>query len=258
MEKALDIAKGLLAGFVEFLLHPVSKVTETVQREDIKKGAIKGAIVALILSIVSVLATIRSIFLAYTRTSIRDSYVEELNPILSILRTFGIYILVILAFALVLFIISKLVKDQKSLPYTLSMTVNSAVILTVGSVLALALSFWTPLSVLVITLASLHSGLTLIISFMSSLTNVNTDKLVLVSAVVLTIVGIVLMIISMIKYDQKLSNYTDGKFSEKTQFSDVVYYKAKHYTKKAKDSVEDALDTLGSYSYSDLASMLGM
>lgn len=249
MEKVLDIAKGLLAGFIEFLMHPVSKVTEIVQKEDIKKGAIKGAIIALVLSIVSVLATIRSIFITYTKSSTRDDYIEELNPILSILRTFGIYILVILAFAFVLFIISKLVKDQKSLPYTLSMTVNSAVILTVGSVLALALSFWTPLSVLVITVASLHSGLTLIISFMSSLTNVNTDKLVLVSAVIITLVGIVLAIINIIKYDKKLSAYGNEKFNEKTQFSDVSYYKYKNYTKELEESAGDI--------YSGLSSILG-
>ena len=55
MEKVLDIVKGLLTGLVEFILHPVSKVTETVQKEDIKKGAIKAAIISLVLSITSVL-----------------------------------------------------------------------------------------------------------------------------------------------------------------------------------------------------------
>lgn len=255
MEKVLDIAKGLFAGFLEILTHPVSKVTETVQKEDIKKGAIKGAIIALVLSIVSVLATIRAIFIAYSKSSTRDNYIEELNPILSILRTFAIYIVVILAVAIVLFIISKLVKDQKSLPYTLSMTVNSSVILTVGAVLALALSFWTPLSVLVITLALLHSLLTLIVSFVSSLSNINTDKLVIITTVILTFVGIVLAIISLIKYDQNLSVYADGKFSEKTQLSDVSYYKYKNYSKKLEKELDDAADMLGSYS--DLSSILG-
>lgn len=253
MEKVLDIAKGLLAGFVELLMHPVSKVTEDVQKEDIKKGAIKGAIISLVLSIVSVLATIRAIFISNSKSSVRDSYIEELNPILSILRTFGIYILVILAVAIVLFVISKLVKDQKSLPYTLSMTVNSSVVLTVGAVLALALSFWTPLSVLVITITLLHSVLTLIVSFVSSLANISTDKLVLVSATILTLVGVILAIISMIKYDEKLSAYADGKFSEKTQIGDVYYYKSKNALKKLKDAADSAEDLLGSYS--DLSSL---
>lgn len=221
MEKVLDIARGLLAGFVEMLMHPVSRVTEIVQRENIKKGAIKGAIIAIVLSITSVLATIRTIYISNTRTVYREDYIEQFNPVLSILRTFGVYLLVILAVALVLFAISKLVRDQKSLPYTLSMTVNSSVVLTVGAVLALALSFWTPLSVLVIALASLHSGLTLIVSFMSSLSNVDTDKLVLVTVTTLIIVEIILSIINMIKYDQKLTDYADGSFGAKTQYSDI-------------------------------------
>ena len=71
MEKVLDIAKGLLAGFVELLTHPVSKVTGNAPKEDIKNSAIKGAIIALVLAIASVLATIRSIFISYSILFIR-------------------------------------------------------------------------------------------------------------------------------------------------------------------------------------------
>ena len=250
MEKVLDIVKGLLTGLVEFILHPVSKVTETVQKEDIKKGAIKAAIISLVLSITSVLATIRTIYINNSKSSDREDAIEALNPLLSILRTFGIYIVLIIAVALVLFIISKLVKDQKSLPYTLSMTVNSSITLTVGAVLALALCFWTPLSVLVITLFSLHSFITLVVSFMSSLSNVDTDKLVIISAVILTIVGIVLTIISMIKYDQTLSGYSDDIFGGKTQYSDVQYF-------AYKDALKELDKTLGSSELSNALSILG-
>ena len=66
MEKVLDIVKGLFAGLVEFIMHPVSKVTEIVQREDIKKGAIKAVILAAVLAIVNVLSTIRVIHIYNT------------------------------------------------------------------------------------------------------------------------------------------------------------------------------------------------
>lgn len=225
MEKALDMARGLLAEFMEFLMHPVSKVTEIAPKENIKRGFIKGLIIAFVLSVTSVLATIRTIYI-YNDTSIKDidDNIEQLNPIVSIIRTFGIYILVILTVAMVLFAISKIVKNQKALPYTLSMTVNSATVLTVAAVIALALSFWTPLSVLVITLASLHSGLTLLVSYISSL-NASTDKLVLAAVIVLTVIGIILSIINMIKYDKKLSEYSNEKFGSKTQYGDVQYFK---------------------------------
>lgn len=243
MEKVLDIAKGLLAGFVELVMHPVSKVTETVQKEDIKKGAIKAVILAAVLAVVNVLSTIRVIHIFNSKNSVKEAYMEALNPLVAILKSFAIYLVAIIAVALVLFIISKLVKDQKSLPYTLSMTVNSAVVYTVGYTLALALSFWTPLSILVITIASLHSGITLLVSFMSSLTNVNTDQLVIVATVVLIAVSIILAIVNLITDDVKLSDYADGKYSAETEYSDLH----EDAWKEMSDAM-DALDSLSSLS----------
>ena len=243
MEKVLDIVKGLFAGLVEFIMHPVSKVTEIVQREDIKKGAIKAVILAAVLAIVNVLSTIRVIHIYNTKSSMKDAYMEALNPFVALLKSFGIYLLIIVAVALVLFVISKLVKDQKSLPYTLSMTVNSAVVYAVGITLGLVLSFWTPLSVLVITLASLHSGLTLLVTFMSSLSNVNTDQLVLVAAVVLIVVSVILALIDIIANDKKLSSYADSEFSSTTQYNDLHGDALKNIT-----DIEEGMEALSSLS----------
>lgn len=243
MEKVLDIVKGLFAGFVELVMHPVSKVTETVQKEDIKKGAIKAAIIAAVLAVVNVLSTIRVIHIYNSKSKVKEAYMEALNPFVAILKSFAIYLVAIIAVALVLFIISKLIKDQKSLPYTLSMTVNSAVVYTVGMTLALVLSFWTPLSVIVLTIASLHSGITLIVSFVSSLTNVNTDQLVIVSTVVLLAVSVILAIVTLITDDIKLSSYADSKFSAETQYSDLHEEAWKELS-----DVSDALDSLSSLS----------
>lgn len=242
MEKVLDVVKGLFAGFVELLTHPVSKVTEHVQKEDIKKGAIKAVILAAVLSIVNVLSTIRAIHIKNSSSKMIDAYMEALNPIVAILKTFAIYLVAIIVIALILFVISKLVKDQKSFPYTLSMTVNSAIVYTVGYTLALALSFWTPLSVVVFGIASLHSGLTLVVSFMSSLTNVNTDKLVLVSAVVLFIVALVLALVELITDEVKLNDYADSEYVSNTQYSDLHEDAFKELS-KASEAL-DALDSL--------------
>ncbi len=241
MEKVLDILKGLLAGFVELIMHPVSKVTETVQKEDIKKGAIKAVILAAVLAVVNVLSRIRIIHIFITTSKAKDSAMDDLNAFVTILKMFGIYLLIIAAIALVLFIISKLVKDQKSFPYTLSMTVNSGIVYTVGATLGLILSFWTPLSILVISIAALHSGLTLLVSFMSSLANVDTDRLILVAVVVLAIVAIVVAIISMIKDDVKLSSYADSKYSEMTK--DSKYHTVEYQMTSALSSLSDALSS---------------
>lgn len=236
----MDIVKGIFLGFVELVTHPISKVTETVQKEDIKKGAIKTLILALVLAIVNVLATIRVIHIYQTKSRYKEAYMEALNPFLAILKSFGIYLLIIVAVALVLFIIAKLVKDQKSFPYTLSMTVNSGVVYAVGLTLGLILSFWTPLSVIVITIASLHSGLTLLISFMSSLSSVNTDKLVLVAVVVLVIVSILVAVINIIVKDLKVNSYADSKYSSTTQYSDLHDEAYKNLTDLS-DALEDAI-----------------
>lgn len=219
MEKVLDIVKGIFAGFIDLLIHPISKVAETVQSENIKKGAIKAVILSAVLSVVNVLSRIRIIHIAFNTNSLRENAMEELNPMLAILKMFGLYLLIIIAIALVLFVISKAVRDQKSLPYTLSMTVNSLAVYAVGATLALALSFWTPLSALVLGITTLHSVITLVVAFISSLTSVDTDKLVLVAAVVLMIFGIIVSIIRMISTSTSLSNYTDSKYSSSTMYS---------------------------------------
>lgn len=249
MEKVLSILKGFLAGFVDLLFHPVTKVSEMVQKENIKKGAIKAAVLALVLSITNVLATIRTLHITYTSSKIRSVYIEALNPMLAILKTFGINLLIIAAISLVLFIISKIVKDQKSFPYTLSMTVNSGAVFAVASVLGLIFSFWTPLTMFVITLGVLHSAITLLVTFMSSLSNVNTDQLVIVAAVVLLIVSVAMFVIRVITKDLKFNGYADSLYRSKyTQQADIELSKKQLEKAYSVDSVSDALNTLSSIS----------
>ena len=226
MDKVLNFLKGVFASFLDLLLHPVAKVTEIVQKEDMKKGAIKAAIFAFSLSIIKVLATVRAAHLAYTTSSVRDRILEDFNPILAILKYFGLYLLAIAAIALILFAIAKLVKDSKPLPYTLSMTVNAGVVFVVGSLLGLIFSFWTPLAMLIIDIAVLHSGLTLIVTFISSLSNINTDKLVLVTTAILLVATIVLAIFKLITTDVDLNKYEDNNYINTTKLEDVVidYY----------------------------------
>lgn len=245
MEKVLSVLKGFLAGFVEIVTHPITKVTDTVQKEDIKKGAIKAVILAAVLSITNVLATIRAIHIHITTSKFVDAYMDALNPIVSILKMFGIYLVAIAGVAAVLFVIAKMLKDQKSFPYTLSMTVNSAVVYAVGGVLGLIFCFWTPLSMLFITLGALHSGITLVVSFMSSLSNVDTDKLVLVSTVVLVVVMLIMSIVYLISHDRSLNSYMDEKYGKSTQLNDENL--SKEAEKKYMKSLETA-NTLSSIS----------
>lgn len=246
MEKVLDIAKGLLAGFVELVKHPVSRVTELVQKEDIKKGAIKTVIIAAIMSIASVLTTIRAIYVNQTKSKYREAFMEELNPIVALFKNWGIYILGIAVVALVLFIIAKLVKDEKDYPYTLSMTVNSLVVYVVGMVLSLLLSFiWMPLSYIVITFASIYTLLTLALSFKESLTNVDSDKLVLVTTVMILIITVILAIVHIVTNEITLDSYAKSKFTATSDYSDL--------SSGAYKDIYKSLDDL-----SDLSSLSGL
>lgn len=217
MEKVSNIAKNLLAGFLELLMHPVSKVTETVQKEDIKKGAIKGVILAFALALINVLSEIRVLRIINTKDRYFSNAVDAFRPIATLFKTFALNIVGIIVVALILFIIFKLVKDQKSIAYTISMVVNSAIVYTVILLIALIFAlipgvFGTTVASLLIALGKTHACLTLIVSFMSSLTNVDTDQLILVAIVVFAIVGIISTIIHLITTKEELGDFTKRKY----------------------------------------------
>lgn len=226
MEKVSNIAKNLFAGFLELLFHPVSKVTETVQKEDIKKGAIKGVILAFALALINVLAEIRALRIMYSKDKYFSNAVDSFRPIATLFKTFAFNIIGIIVVALILFVIFKLVKDQKPITYTLSMIVNSAIVYTVALLISLIFAlipgaFGTTVATLFIALGKTHACLTLIVSFMSSLTNVNTDQLVLVAIVVFAVVGITSTIIHLITTKVELGDFTKSKYIYSPEYYSV-------------------------------------
>lgn len=244
MEKVSNIAKNLFAGFLELLFHPVSKVTETVQKEDIKKGAIKGVILAFALALINVLAEIRTLRIVNTKDRYFSNAVDAFRPIATLFKTFALNIVGIIVVALILFVIFKLVKDQKSIAYTLSMVVNSAIVYAVALLISLLFAlipgaFGTTIAVLFIALGKTHACLTLIVSFMSSLTNVNTDQLILVAIVVFAIVGIISTIIHLITKEDSLGDFTKRKYIYSPEYYSVE--PAKVDSSSAEDALTDAV-----------------
>lgn len=226
MEKVSNIAKNLLAGFLELLMHPVSKVTETVQKEDIKKGAIKGVILAFALALINVLAEIRTLRIMYTKDRYFSNAVDAFRPVATLFKTFALNIVGIIVVALILFVIFKLVKDQKSITYTLSMVVNSAIVYAVALLISLVFAlipgvFGTTVATLFIAFGKTHACLTLLVSFMSSLTNVDTDKLILVAIVVFAVVGIISTIIHLITNEESLGDFTKRKYISSPEYYSV-------------------------------------
>lgn len=244
MEKVSNIAKNLFAGFLELLFHPVSKVTETVQKEDIKKGAIKGVILAFALALINVLAEIRALRIMYSKDKYFSNAVDSFRPIATLFKTFAFNIIGIIVVALILFVIFKLVKDQKPITYTLSMVVNSAIVYTVALLISLIFGlipgvFGTTVATLFIALGKTHACLTLIVSFMSSLTNVNTDQLILVAIVVFAIVGIISTIIHLITNEESLGDFTKRKYMYSPEYYSVE--PAKVDSSSVEDMIKDSV-----------------
>ena len=73
----------------------------------------------------------------------------------------------------------------------------------------------------IFTLGAFHTLLTLVISFMSSLSNVDTDKLVLAATVVLVVVAILVSLFQVMTHETKLGGYADAKYISNTQVSDL-------------------------------------
>lgn len=246
MEKVSNIAKNLFAGFLDLLFHPVSKVTETVQKEDIKKGAIKGVILAFALALINVLAEIRALRIINTKDRYFSNAVDAFRPVATLFKTFALNIVGIIVVALILFIIFKLVKDQKSITYTLSMVVNSAIVYTVVLLVSLIFGlipgvFGTGVASLLIAIGKTHACLTLIVSFMSSLTNVNTDQLILVAIVVFAIVGIISTIIHLITTKEELGDFTRRKYIYSPEYYSVE--PAKIDTSSVQDMINDTVSS---------------
>lgn len=205
------------------LLNPVTSTINSAKEEDLKKGAIKLAIISAVMSLVNVISTIASIFSRYSSKGFYGSFydkdtlkekkwdaIKDAELFGAFFKVFLVVAAVIAVMALVLWIISKLVKNPKKYEETLSMINNFMITIVAGIVLKMLISLiYAPLGILVMIVISIYAGYTLIYSYRDSLEVENTDKLVLVTTGVFTALIIVAIILLCAVTDISLSDIAD-------------------------------------------------
>lgn len=193
---------------INYLKQPVTTVIQKQGEEDLKKGAIKAAILSLIMTIVSIISTVVSIMTMNSKSSFlskeqiadrRSKAFEDAELLKTFFQTFLGYIIVIAVVALILFVIAKLVKSEKKYEAALSIVNNSIIGLVIVSILNLIVThIYAPLAMLLSVAASAYTMFTLIYAFKESIEVENIDKLVLITTgvIVATIVIAVLVFTS--------------------------------------------------------------
>lgn len=201
--------KEKLQAILEELKNPVTTIVEKSKTEDLKKGCIKGAILALIMSVVGILSTVTSIISKYSSKSVwyknyssaelwekRWDAIGDAELFTTFIRSFVIYAVCIAIFALILFIIAKLVKKSKDYSATLSMVNTTLSVYVIAMILNLILSaIYAPLGLLVLYATMTYASFGLMSAFRISLELEDTNKLVLVSTAVLTVTVAIIYIL---------------------------------------------------------------
>lgn len=201
--------KEKLKKVLEQLKNPVATILEHSKRESLKFGCIKGAILALIMSVVSIISTVIGIISKYSTKSIwyssyssselwekRWNAIKNAELFTSFIRTFVIFAVCIAIFALILFVIAKLIKSSKDYAVTLSMVNTTLSVIVIAVVLNLILSaIYAPLGLLVLYATITYASFSLISAFRISLELEDTNKLVLVSTAVLTVTVAIIFIL---------------------------------------------------------------
>lgn len=194
---------------LEELKNPVTTILEKSKTETLKKGCIKAAILSLVMAVVSILSKVISIFSRYSSKSSwyknysaselwskRWDAIGDAELFSSFIRSFVISALVIAIFALILFVIAKLVKKSKDYTVTLSMVNTTLSVYVVAIVLNLIISLiYAPLGILLLYAVIVYASLSLMSAFRISLEVDDTNKLILVSTAVLTAVVLIAAVI---------------------------------------------------------------
>lgn len=201
--------KEQLKKVLEQLKNPVTTILENSKKENLKIGCIKGAILALAMSLVTVISTVISIFSRYSSKSTwyknyssselwekRWDAIGDAELFTSFIKSFVIFAVCIAIFALILFIIAKLVKSSKDYSVTLSMVNTALSVYVIAMILNLILSvIYAPLGLLVLYGTITYASFSLMSAFRISLELEDTNKLVLVSTAVLTVTMLIIAVI---------------------------------------------------------------
>ena len=194
---------------IEQLKNPVTSMVEKSKEEGIKKGTIKLVIISAVMALINVITSMMSILSKYSSKSwYADIYekselskmkwdaIKDAELFGTFFKTWVIIAIGIAVVALVLWIIAKFIKSPKEYSDTLSI-VNSAVItFAIASIINIILSkIYAPLGIIFMFAVSIYIGYSVIFAYERLLEVEDTDKLVLISTGVFTVLLVVLIVV---------------------------------------------------------------
>lgn len=204
----------MLQNMLEMIKTPVTTMLEKSRQEDLKKGAIKGAILSVVLALISVISTIITIIKSVEKDTLfgeltnqevwdkRLNRIEEAKLFSVFFKQILIYAVVVVIIAAILYIIAKLLKNEKKYSETLSMTNNTLVLLAIGMIVNTLVSLiYAPIGIVLTLMISIYAILSLTYAFKESLDMVDLDKLVLISTGIIIAAVIIGIILLMVVYD---------------------------------------------------------
>lgn len=208
---------------LEQLKHPVTLFIDRSEKEDLKKGGIKLAILSAILAFINIISEIILTFKLYNKDKfpynnytsselwdVRWNAIKNAELFEGFIKNFVIMAIIIAFFAGILFIIAKLVKSPKEYSNTLSMVNSFMNLYTIGYIIYVILSLiYLPLGLLVLYATVLYSTLSLINAFRDTLELENTDILVVTTTIVLVAIIVLIAVLISIFSGESISDFMD-------------------------------------------------
>lgn len=221
---------------LELFKTPVTTMQKRAQERNVKKEIITGAIIAAILAIVTVITSyitvMKSVNKVYSslekynkkysystvtkeefkemKKEAKENAFEDVELGKKFFRTLGISAVSIILVAGILFVISRMVKSPKDYIELIAMTNGAYIIYILGFLLNIVFSYiYAPVGIILLVGLFVYALISLCNAFKDSLQIEDSDKLSMYSAIILTVVFAILVIIVM-SYIKSLTSTLGG------------------------------------------------
>lgn len=212
---------GELLGLFKY---PVTTFTKRAEERNIKKEAIIAAVISVVIAIVTALTSyigiVKSVNKLYpSLKKYNDTYswgeeltksefkemkkdakseaLEDANLVGSFFKTLAITVVAIAVVAAILFVIARLVKSPKDYIEMLAMSNSAFIIYLLGFLLNAIFSYiYAPIGAILFVVALIFAVIALANAFKESIEVEDTNKLVIYSSIVLSVVFAILVIIA--------------------------------------------------------------
>lgn len=215
---------------LELFKTPVTAMRKRADERNVKKEVITGAIIAVVLAIVTVITSyitvIKSVNKVYSslekynkkysyskvtkeefkemKKEAKEEAFEDVKLVKTFFRTLAISAVSIVLVGGILFVISRMVKSPKDYIELIAMTNGAYIIYLLGFLLNVIFSYiYAPIGIILLVGMFIYALISLCNAFRDSIEIENSDQLSMFSAIVLTVVFAILVIIAM-KYINSL------------------------------------------------------